>query len=516
MGVAVFCYLSSTRSNKTMAKNSANTTSPARRRPPIVVVMGHVDHGKTTLLDYIRKTNVAEREAGGITQAVGAYEITHTVKESGEERKLTFIDTPGHEAFTKMRAAGARIADIAILVIAADDGIKPQTKEALAILQETRTPFVIALNKIDRPEADIERVKTELTANNILLEGFGGSISYQPISAKTGEGVSELLDLVILAADLEELTYREDALPSGYVLEVEKTPRRGIEATVILKDGILRRGLVIATANAKGKIKILEDFQGKPAKELVPSAPARVLGFESLPQVGEVFTAAADEKTLLEAMPVPQKQITTAEQKIDRHSSEEETLVLAKAADAGSLEALTATLPHVKEGGKIHFLSRGVGEVTDGDVKMAAAAGALIVAFKSKISTPAKKLAHAQGVPILSSPIIYKLFQDLEAFLRKQKETSGIIGKLEILATFNTKKLHKQLVGGKVIEGVFKNKGMFAIQRSAEIVGTGEVLSLQHMKKEATQVEEGKEAGLLVNARTEIQQGDILILQKTS
>jgi len=277
-------------------------TEAKSRRSPIVVVMGHVDHGKTSLLDYIRKTNVVSREAGGITQSIGAYEIIHypggsesqnnadkTRTNAERGKRITFIDTPGHEAFSKMRSRGARVADLAILVVAADEGVKPQTTESIKTLLETKTTFVVAITKIDKPNADIDKVKNELTSAGVLLEGYGGSVSCEPISAKSGDHVNELLDLLLLASEMEDLSYDPAAPAEGIVLESKMDKRRGLEATVIVKNGTLRQGEPIATQSGKGKIKILEDFAGKAQKELVPSAPALVIGFSELPQAGERF-----------------------------------------------------------------------------------------------------------------------------------------------------------------------------------------------------------------------------------
>jgi len=248
-----------------------------KERPPVVVVMGHVDHGKTTLLDYVRKANVAAREAGGITQSVGAYEIVHGGK------KIIFIDTPGHEAFTAMRSRGAEVADLAILVVAADEGVKPQTKEAIDILLKSKTPFVVAVNKIDRTN-DLEKVKNDLTSAGVLLEGYGGQVSWHGVSAKTGEGVDELLDLVVLASSVERLTFDPTVPASGYILETRVDRKRGNEATLIIKNGVLRRGEEIRTATGGGKVKILEDFLGNQTAELEPSAPALTIGLEK--QIG--------------------------------------------------------------------------------------------------------------------------------------------------------------------------------------------------------------------------------------
>src|SRR3989344_377237 len=258
-------------------------TNKKLRRSPIVVVLGHVDHGKSSLLQYIRKTEMLNKEAGGITQSVGAYEIEHNGK------KIPFIDPPGHEAFSKMRSRGANVADLAILVVAADDGVQPQTKESITTLQKTETPFVIAINKIDVPNADIDRVKNELLRSGVLLEGLGGNISWQEISAKTGKGIEELLDLVLLIAEVENLRWNKSKSGEGVIIEAKMDPQRGHNAVAIVKDGVLQYGTYIKTATASGKIKILENFLGKAQKELIHSSPALITGWEKLPLVGEKF-----------------------------------------------------------------------------------------------------------------------------------------------------------------------------------------------------------------------------------
>ena len=269
-----------------MADKKQNT-GKTQLRPPVVVVVGHVDHGKTTLLDFIRKANVADKEAGGITQSVGAYEVEH------DGKKITFIDTPGHEAFSLMREKGTAIADIAVLVVAATEGIKPQTTEVIDILKKTKTPYIVAITKIDSPNADIEKVKNELLAADVPLEGAGGDVSWQAISGKTGEGVSKLLDLIILVAEVIGLTFDPGAHANGFVLEAQKSDKRGIIAHIILKNGVLKRGDEMVTKGASSKTKILEDFTGKPVKEILPSSPATVGSFDNLPKSGDEFWADA-------------------------------------------------------------------------------------------------------------------------------------------------------------------------------------------------------------------------------
>jgi len=508
---------------QTTTKKSSLSAS-VKARPPIVVVMGHVDHGKTTLLDYIRKANIAAREAGGITQAVGAYEIVH------EGRRITFIDTPGHEAFTSMRSRGAQAADLAILVVAADEGVKPQTKEAIRIIEEAKTPFIVAFNKTDKTNGSIEKARNDLMAAGVLLEGFGGQVSYHGVSAKTGDGVNDLLDLVLLAADVEDLKYDAAAPAMGYVLEARRDPRRGIEATVIVKNGTLRRGDPIHTTQAAGKVKILENFLGKPVLELEPSAPAVIIGFETLPAVGEEF-AVGDSTPVAGGPAAASSSFRQAAKAAASPAGSQEggsllNLIL-KSSDSGSLEALAVVLKGVDpsqtgaNAKRVNIIEQAVGDITDGDVKHAAATGATIIGFKNKIEKGARILAEAQTVTIITSNIVYDLSKAVEEYLTGARGPAAL-GELEVLALFNKEKLEKQLVGGRVTSGLVRAKAPFEIVRRAGTaqtgaqasVGTGRILELREKKTDITQAEKGKEVGLLVSAQTAIQVGDILIIRK--
>lgn len=472
----------------------------AKQRPPIVVVMGHVDHGKTTLLDYIRKTNVAAREAGGITQAVGAYEILHN------GRKITFIDTPGHEAFSSMRSRGAEVADLAILVVAADEGVKPQTKEAVEILNRAKTPFIVAINKIDKTSGDVEKAKNELTAAGVLLEGYGGQVSWHGISAKTGEGVNELLDLLLLVAELENLKFDPAAPAAGYILEVGRDSRRGTEATLIVKNGVLRRGDGIYTPSASGKAKILENFLGEAAQSLEPSAPAVVIGFEGLPKVGENFSVSRED--IVSAGP-------SAAKSVSRQKTDASVLnLIAKAEDAGSLEALVSVVGAMTTPEKpINFIDETVGDITDNDVKNAIVTDAVIIGFKNKVDKGARNLAESNRVKIITSDIIYDLTKAVEDFF----STIGkplTVGELEVLAVFNQKKIEKQLVGGRVTHGVVRIKAPFEIVRQEKTEGSGRILSLREKKSDINQAEAGKEIGVFAKASALIQVGDLLVVKK--
>lgn len=474
------------------------------KRPPVVVVMGHVDHGKTTLLDYIRKSNVAAKEAGGITQAVGAYEIEHLSPSSKKSEKITFIDTPGHQAFTKMRSRGAKIADIAILVVAADDGVKPQTEEAINIIQSAKVPFVVAINKIDKNNADVERVKGDLAKHNVLLEGFGGNISFQPISAKTGEGVEELLDLLLLVADVEGLTYSASAPASGFVLEAHRDNRVGNVVSVIIKNGALKVGDLVFAGQSGGKVKGLKNFLNKPVKLLSPSSPAIIMGFDSLPEVGEQFSIGeAQAKT-------KQKELSTSKAVADSDSI---NFVL-KAGVAGSLEALAETIKQIKapEGKHLRIIDQSVGEVTEGDAKLASSTNSHIVAFDTKISNAAATIVRNNHLKIFESKIIYHILEKIETFLKLGAKLP-VIGQLEVLAVFDQKNLLKQVVGGKVSSGVIKNQSDVEIQRGEEVIGKAKIMNLQHQKKDVQEVFTPAECGLLLNSKTRVQTGDFLLLR---
>lgn len=473
-----------------------------QRRPPVVVVVGHVDHGKTSLLDYIRKTNVVAKEAGGITQSIGAYEITHN------SQKITFIDTPGHEAFAKMRARGAEVADIAVLVVAADEGVKPQTQESIKVLLTSETPFIVAFTKIDKPNADIERVKQELAGNGVSVEGYGGNISHQGVSAKSGAGINELLDLIVLTADMEELTFDPLHNASGLILEARSDKRRGITASILIKDGTFRIGDPIMTATAKGKVKDIENFLGEKADSLTPSSPAMVLGFESLPQTGEEFKSGKLTEEDLAAVQGRSglRRVSAANKK-----GESVIRVILKADMAGSLEALHDLLKKIplKQNERLEILDQSVGEISDGDVKDALATEAMIVGFRTKANKAAESLARTHSVRILTNDIIYKLTEEIEKAFADAVEKPAA-GELQILAVFSAKN-GTQTIGGKVTRGLIRNKAWLEVKRGDAIIGKGKIANLQHKKVDAGQVEEGKECGLIFESSIPIQIGDILV-----
>lgn len=471
-----------------------------KKRPPIVAIMGHVDHGKTTLLDYIRKTNVAAREAGGITQCIGAYEI-ETKHQEPETRKITFIDTPGHEAFAKMREHGARVADIAILVVAADDGVKPQTKEALEHILKTKTPYIVAINKIDKPNANIEKTKQDLGQIGVYLEGYGGNVSYHEISAKTGEGVNELLDLILLAADIENLTYETDNSATGIITSCCLDQRRGLTVGVIVKNGKLKISQNIGTATAKGKIKGLENFHSEKVKELEPSAPALIIGFENPPLIGEEFTAGEN----LEIKISSQNKTKTA---LKNENIKTINLVL-KADEAGSLEALKGLIEKISKESPLHIIENSIGNIYENDAKTAESGNAIIIGFRTKTDAAALNMIKAKKIMLLTSPIIYELEKELQTLIKKLNPKE--VRTIEILAVFGVPKGKEKIVGGKVTLGTIKNQEQFEIWQNGKLIGKGKILNLQSNRKDIAQAETGIEVGLLAESEEPIKIGVKLI-----
>ena len=475
-----------------------------KKRPPIVVILGSVDHGKTTLLDHIRKTNIADRESGGITQSIGAYEIVH----NGE--KITFIDTPGHAAFTAMRTRGCRCADIGVLVVAADDGVKPQTKESIATLKKAALPFVVAINKIDRPGASAEKVKTELTQAQVLLEGHGGNISYQEISAKTGKGVNELLDLILLTAEVEELTFEPSGPLQGFIIESHLDKRQGMIASTVIKNGTIEVGDEIHAGQTSGKVKSLVDFTGHRLQSATASSPVQILGLATLPKVGDTLGAGATTVT-----PAAPPEIIGETN--DANRQEESFGLILRADVSGSLEALNQIIAGISAGHHasqdnyplIRIIDQGVGEINDGDVKLAVSTKAVVVGFRTKVSKAAENVARAQEIKIINSDIIYDLIKEIELMLESRRERA-VTGRLKILRNFGEKDNY-QIIGGQVTEGLINNKSALEIMRNETMIGLGTVVNLQKDKGDVTTVAADHECGLLFDSKTLIRINDILI-----
>lgn len=466
-------------------------------RPPVVVVLGHVDHGKTTLLDTIRKSNIVSRESGGITQHVGAYVIEH------QGKPLTVLDTPGHAAFSEMRSRGAKVADVAILVVAADDGVKPQTKEAIGAIRSANIPFVVALNKIDKSNADVDRAKTQLTEAGVLLEGWGGDTPNVEISAKAGTGIDALLDMLALVADMAELQANAAGPAQGVVIEAHQDQRRGPAATLLVQNGMLHVGDAIIAGSVSGKVKALESFTGKAVSQAGPSTPVVVLGLSQVPDVGDEFRVAgsdteARERSSLEA------QRRAFEQRIAEGNPAMSVKVLVKADVVGSLEALVSELKKLKNSHiALEVVGGDTGDIIENDVKRAEPLGAVIVGFRVKARPAILGLAERLGVVMQTFDVIYECVDAIKKLCveRLPKQTTREeMGTVKILATFK-RDLPRHVIGGLVTKGVARKEAQFEIMRNEAIVGSGQILEMQMNQVPVDEVSQNRECGMLVKYR---------------
>jgi translation initiation factor IF-2 len=492
-----------------MAKHS-QTQSKIVKRPPIVVIMGHIDHGKSTLLDYIRKSNVVEGEAGGITQHLSAYVVAHTTKE-GSNEKITFLDTPGHAAFQKMRLRGADVADIAILIVSAEDGVKPQTLEALASIKTAGIPYIVAINKIDKPDANIPRTQASLIENEIYIEGMGGDIPFALISAKSGEGVSDLLDLIILAADLAELKGDVNAPAVGTVLEGNLDTKRGTTATVIVKDGTLKSGSFIVCGNVFAPVRIMEDFLGKPIKEASLSEPVQIVGFNEIPAVGASFVTVPTKKEA-EAMIEQYKLDTTTAPRFEKSNLPFIPLLI-KADVLGTLDAIKHELSKFESDRiGVRVIGAGVGDITPLDIQnVSATKNAIIVGFNVKVERTAAELAERLNVEIDTFDIIYELSEWLNTALKNRtpkREEEVVSGKAKILKEFSTQK-NTHVLGGRMEEGTLKLKQTVRIIRREIEIGKGTITNLQQSKSDITSISDG-EFGMQITTKAELAPGDYI------
>ena len=475
-------------------------------RSPIVVVLGHVDHGKSSILEKIKDLKITSKESGGITQHIGAYEIEH------QDKKITFIDTPGHEAFTAMRSRGAKVADIAILVVAGEEGIKPQTKEAILHIKEAEIPFIVAINKIDKPAADPERVKRELMSEEVIVESLGGKVPCVETSAETGKGIPELLEMILLISEMEDLKTDLSEKAEGVIIESHLNPNRGSTVTVVLQKGVLKTGEVIATPTALGKIKIMEDFQGNKVDEAIPSMPVIIIGFENIPIVGETFNIFPTIEHAKNSIKKSSKKVFP---EVEIKEGQKSVDLILKADVFGSIEAIAQVLKQLPQGEDkpvLRVLKAEVGEVNDTDIKLAKTSGAKIISFRVKTNNIAKKLSLREKVTIINFDIIYELAQAVRQLLEKkvgQEIVRNDLGKLKVLAIFRTEK-NSQIIGGKVIEGEIKRGAKLEVVRNEEIVGKGKITKLQQDKQDIDQVGKGRECGILYQGDIEVQEDDIL------
>lgn len=494
-------------------------------RPPVVVVMGHIDHGKSTLLDYIRKTNVTESEAGGITQNISAYEVIHK-DEKGEEKKITFLDTPGHEAFSKMRARGALIADIAILVVSAEDGVKPQTIEARKTIEEMKLPYIVAINKIDKPSANLEKTKQELAENEIYLENYGGKIPYAEISAKTGAGVDGLLSLILILAEMENFTANTGENASGFVIEASLNSKSGVEATLIIKNGEVSKGMCVAAGDAIASTRMIQNFKGEMIESARPSAPIRICGFDKIPTIGARFTTFKNKKQAQECAEncVAEENLKNTKNKNEGASVQESAKkiipILVKADVSGSLEAIIKEIAEIKHKGEIKnaefkIIGKGVGPISESDIKNISDNGdVIIVGFKVKADKSAIEIAEKRGITISLFDIIYKMTEWLTEEMEKRRprvETIETTGKAKIIRAFSRTK-ERQIIGGKVVEGQMLLNGTVKIMRREFEIGRGKIVNLEKGKVKVSVVEGGSEFGMMIESKIEIAPGDIIEL----
>ncbi len=521
-----------------MPKSATKTEKKTSiERPPVVAVLGHIDHGKSTLLDYIRKTNVADDEVGGITQKISAYEIEHAGK------KITFIDTPGHEAFQEMRKRGSKVADLAVLVVSAEDGVKPQTIEAYKAIEESKTPFIVAINKIDKPNADVDRTKNSLAETGIYLEGYGGTVSFAAISAKTGEGVPAFLDLVLLSTEILGLKGDSSALATGIVIESSRDPKKGVAATLIVKNGTLRSGTTIVAGDAIAPARIIEDGSGKRLVSPTFSSPIVITGWSKSPAVGsefktfekkrdaeeyaENFSNKAKEKSERlrnTSVPLLENSLRSNSSRSGTDvSSVEESVetpaaasfpILIKADLAGSLEAIEYEIKKIKNDRvTLKILSSSIGTITESDVKFAGSAkGAVIVGFNVSSDASAKVAAERLGVPVLMFDIIYKLSQWLaeESAKRTPKITAEeVAGTAKMIRLFSKTK-DRQIVGGKVLSGEIHVGHEIKIMRNNVEIKRGTIRGLEQAKKKTDSVAVGFEFGAMIESALDIAPGDII------
>ena len=497
-------------------------------RPPVVTIMGHVDHGKTSLLDAIRQTAVVATEAGGITQHIGAYQVEH------KGRRITFIDTPGHEAFTAMRARGAKVTDIAVLVVAANDGVMPQTKESISHARAAGVPIVVAINKVDLPDANPEKVKGELANESLQPEEWGGETQTAEVSAKTRQGLDELLEKVLLVADveLEQLKANPDAEASGPIIESRLDQGRGPVATLLVHRGTLRVGDAIVAGDAWARVRALNDFRGEKLTEATPGTPVEVLGFDKPPPAGETARVVENERRARELAHSREERVRR-EQLAQRSAAgvsleslfaalqegavQDLNLIL-KGDVVGSVEAAVSELQKIKHPEvRVNVIHQGVGGITENDVNLAIPAGALIVGFNVRPSAEARALAERAGVEIRTYRVIYQLTEDIEQALvgmLKPIETESTLGEAEVRATFRASRIGT-IAGCMVTSGVVRRAAQVRVVRDGTVVYETTIASLRRVKDDVREVQEGFECGILLENFNDVKEGDVLECYET-
>lgn len=490
------------------------TTQEATSRQPVIAVLGHVDHGKSSLLDYIRKSNIVDGEAGGITQHISAYEVQQKLPD-GKVKSITFLDTPGHAAFQSMRERGVEIADIAILIVSAEDGVKAQTIEAWKTIDSHKLPYVVAINKIDKPGADVQKTKNSLVENSIYIEGYGGDVPCVEISAKKGTGIDSLLETLLLLVDMHELKADLATDATGYVLESFVDPKRGISATLVLKDGTLSTSGSIVAGTALSPIRIIEDFAGRSIKNPRAGQPIKVTGFDEIPASGAIFVSSDDKKSM-EKLQEETRQSTkkaVMDPRIYRNAKVVIPVVI-KADSLGTLDAVKSELKKRETTDiKIKIIAEGVGNISEGDIMLASSdEKTIILGFTVKMEAKARDQADRFKITPQIFDIIYKLSEWFDTLVEERlpfEEKETILGTLKILRTFSSQK-EKHVIGGRVETGRIENGVLVRIVRRGVELGKGRIVELQSQKIKTSSVLEGNECGLMIESKVEMIPSDLV------
>ncbi|HUO50192.1 MAG TPA: translation initiation factor IF-2 [Candidatus Paceibacterota bacterium] len=501
----------------------SSAKSQVVERPPVVAVLGHVDHGKSTLLDFIRKSNTVAKEAGGITQKIAAYEIERDLPahagHEGEKKRITFIDTPGHAAFQAIRRRGASVADIAILVVAADDGVMAQTLEALQEIRDAKIPFVVAINKIDKPNADVQRTISSLLEQNVFLEKYGGDVPWAAIAAKQGTGVDELLDLVLLVAEVQELKGDASLPAEGYVIEAHRDQKRGMAATLIVKNGTLESGMFVLAGTALSPVRIMENYAGKTIREATFSSPVSLIGFDELPEVGASFKTFEKKREAENAQEAARAAKPRAHTTVAAGSAEDQQRflmpIIVRADSQGSLDAILFELPKLTdEHSGINIVQSGIGTISENDIKTAIASSqaASVIGFNVGVDSVAATLADRDGIRVETFDIIYKMTERLAELLketRPKRSVEEIVGRAKVLKIFSNRK-DEHVLGGSVHSGYLAKGGSVRVVRRTIPLGAGKIVNIQTNKQNVDRAQEGSEFGAQIEAHFEIAAGDML------
>ncbi|NLY08977.1 MAG: translation initiation factor IF-2 [Tissierellia bacterium] len=499
--------------------DSEDSPESLKSRPPVVTVMGHVDHGKTSLLDAIKHSKVTASEAGGITQHIGAYTV------QVNDKKVTFLDTPGHEAFTAMRSRGAQITDIAILVVAADDGVMPQTIEAISHAKVAKVPIIVAINKIDKPDSNIDRIKQELLENGLMPEDWGGETITVPVSAKSKVGIDDLLEMVLLVAEMQELKANPDRLALGTIIEAQLDKGRGPVATMLVQKGTLKKGDTVVSGTCSGRVRAMYDDKGKQVKKAGPSIPAVIVGLSEVPNAGDTIYATEDEKTartMAELNRLSQRNIqmqSTKKVSLEdlfeqiKQGEVQDLNIIIKGDVRGSIEALGQSLSKLDhEEVKVNIIHQGVGGITEGDVMLASASNALIIGFNVRPNLNAMAMAKSEGIDIKTYRVIYEAIEDIQAAIKGMLAPSlveEVIGRCEVRQTFKLPN-GNMIAGIYVLNGHIERKAKVKLLRNDIVVHDGDISSLKRFKDDVKEIATGYEGGLGIDRYNDIKEGDIL------